>query len=260
MSALGKDAVMFVPASCGSLYFGIEHSTADVPVINTVYASAFCQAAGYSFALRMRGDHDTQVVIWGGDGAFADIGMDGLSHIAAQDFDLIAICNDNEGYQNTGGHSSSLTPKGARTRLTPHGYKAHAKNLMEIMAAHRIPYAATASAAFPDDLRAKVCKAKTIRGMKFIHLLTSCVQWQHAADAGIQLVRKAVNCGVHPLYEISNGTDYVVNYLPPKKTPVDEYLSMQGRFEQVDPAEFQKEVDRRWDEIWLKARGTVRPA
>jgi len=260
MAALGKRTVMFVPASCGSLYFGIERSTTTVPVVNTIYASAFCQAAGYSYALRMREEHETQVVIWGGDGAFYDMGMDGLSHIASQGFDLIAICNDNEGYQNTGGHSSSSTPKGTKTRITPGGYRVQAKDIMKIMAAHRIPYAATICAAFPDDLRAKVQKAKAIRGMRFLHLLTSCVQWQHAADAGIQLVRKAVNCGVHPLYEIFNGDEYVVNYVPPKKEPVDEYLSMQGRFEHLDPAEFQREVDRRWDEIWLRARGTVRPA
>lgn len=260
MAALGTRAVVFVPASCGSLYFGIERGTTAVPVVNTVYASAFCQAAGYSYAIRMRGDLDTQVVVWGGDGAFTDIGMDGLSHIASQNFDVVAICNDNEGYQNTGGHSSSSTPKGAKTRITPDGYKVQAKNLMEIMAAHRVPYAATMCAAFPDDLRAKIAKAMTIRGVKFLHLLTSCVQWQHAADAGIQLVRKAVNCGAHPLYEILRGEEYVVNYVPPRKEPVNDYLALQGRFSHLDPAEFQREVDRRWDEIWLRARGTVRPA
>jgi len=260
MAALGKQAVVFVPASCGSLYFGIEHSTVAIPVVNTVYASAFCQAAGYSYALRMNGDCTTQVVVWGGDGAFYDIGMDGLSHIASQNFDVIAICNDNEGYQNTGGHSSSGTPKGTQTRLSPEGHKAQAKNLMEIMAAHRIPYAASITAAFPDDLRRKISKAKTIPGMKFLHLLTSCVQWQHAADAGIQLVRKAVACNAHPLYEVFNGEEYVINYLPPKREPVENYLSMQGRFKGLDPREFQAEVDRRWAELWLRARGTVRPA
>lgn len=260
MAALGTDCVIFAPASCGSLYFGIEHSTVGAPVINTIYASAFGQAAGYSHALRSRGATDTQVVIWGGDGAYHDIGMDGFSHIAGQNYDVVAICNDNQGYMNTGGHSSSGTPKGARTRITPHGYARQPKNLMEIMAAHRIPYAASICAAFPQDLRAKVEKAKQTRGFAFLHLLTSCVNWLHESDAGIKLVRSAVNTRIHPLYEVFDGERYVINYAPERRIPVREYMEQQGRFNGDDGTEFQEIVDRRWDDLWLKARGTVQPA
>jgi len=260
MAALGRRTVLFVPASCGSLYFGIERSTVDVPAINTIYASAFGQAAGYSTAIRLAGDIETQVVVWGGDGAFHDIGMDGFSHIAAQNFDIIAICNDNQGYMNTGGQSSSGTPKGTRTRITPEGYGVQPKNLMDIMAAHRVPYAATICAAFPDDLKRKVEKAKSFGGMKFLHLLTSCVNWQHASDEGVRLIRLAVNSGIHPLYEVFEGREWIINYLPKKRLPVAEYLAGQGRFRQTDPDEMQAEIDRRWDDLWLRARGTVRPA
>ena len=260
MAALGKNCIIFAPASCASLYLGIEHSTVDVPAINTIYASAFGQAAGYSTALRMSGNNDAQVVVWGGDGAFYDIGMDGLSYIASQNHDVITICNDNQGYMNTGGHSSSGTPKGARTGITPDGYQVHAKNLMAIMAAHRIPYAATICAAFPDDLKRKVEKARTIRGMRFLHLLTSCVKWGHASDVGIRLVRQAVDSGLHPLYEVFDGDEWVINYAPTQRIPVAEYLEQQGRFRQMDPSEYQQEVDRRWDDLWLRARGTVRQA
>ncbi|MEW6753375.1 MAG: thiamine pyrophosphate-dependent enzyme [Candidatus Latescibacterota bacterium] len=260
MAALGRQAVVFAPASCGSLYFGIEHATVQVPVINTVYASAFGQAAGYSRALRRRGDEGTQVVVWGGDGAFHDIGMDGLSHIAGQNYDVVAVCNDNQGYMNTGGHSSGGTPKGAITRITPEGYNRQPKNLMEIMAAHRVPYAASICAAFPQDLRAKVEKARAVRGFTFLHLLTSCVNWQHASDAGIRLVRTAVNARIHPLYEVFDGREYVINYAPERRVSVAEYVGQQGRFNGEDPSEFQAMVDARWDDLWLKARGIVRPA
>ncbi len=219
MAALGKRCVLFVPASCGTLYFGIERGTVDAAAINTVYASPFGQAAGYSAALRQKGDHDTQVIVWGGDGAFHDMAMDGFSHVASQNYDLIAICNDNQGYMNTGGQTSSATPKGVKTRLSPDGYNVHAKNLVEIMAAHRIPYAATVCAAFPDDLRRKVEKAKTMRGMRFIHLLTSCVKWGHASDAGVRLARQAVNSGLHPLYEVFDGAEWVINHNPAARIP-----------------------------------------
>jgi pyruvate/2-oxoacid:ferredoxin oxidoreductase beta subunit len=260
MWALGKESVIFAPASCGSLYFGIERSTVDAPVINTVYASAFGQAAGYSKALRKRGDDTTQVVVWGGDGAFHDMGMDGFSHIAAQNFDVIAICNDNQGYMNTGGHSSSGTPKGAKTRITPEGHGVQPKDLMAITAAHRVPYAASICAAYPDDLRAKVEKAKSIRGFKLLHLLTSCVNWLHESDAGIKIVRTAVESKVHPLYEVFGGHEYVINHVPEERVPVNDYMQQQGRFAGQDPAEFQAHVDSHWDDLWLKARGTVRPA
>ena len=259
MAALGREVVIFVPASCGSLYFGIERSTVAAPAINTIYASAFGQAAGYSHILRARGD-DTQVMVWGGDGAFHDMGMDGFSHIAGQNFDVITICNDNQGYMNTGGHSSSGTPKGVKTGITPDGYSVQPKNLMEIMAAHRVPYAASICAAFPDDLRAKVKKAKAMSGFSFLHLLTSCVKWGHESDVGVGLVRTAVNANIHALYEVFDGREYVINHEPQKPIPVNEYMEQQGRFNGEDPVEFQEFVDRKWDELWLRARGTVKPA
>ena len=255
LGALGKPAIVFVPASCGSLYFGIEKATASVPVVHTVYAAVFGQAAGYSYALRRRGDTETQVVIWGGDGAFHDIGMDGFSHIAAQNYDVIAVCNDNQGYMNTGGQSSSGTPKGTTTRITPDGYEANAKNLMEIMAAHRIPYAASISAAFPEDLRRKVQKAKNITGMKFLHLFSSCVKWEHKAEEGIRLARMAVNCGAHPLYEVTNGEEWIINHSPSRRIPAKEYLATQGRFRNTDPIAFQADLDTRWNELVSHARG-----
>ena len=260
LSALGQKTVAFVPASCGSLYFGIENATTAVPVINTVYGSAFGQAAGYSHALRRRGDDETQVIVWGGDGAFHDIGMDGFSHIAAQDYDVIAICNDNQGYMNTGGQSSSGTPKGVTTRITPAGYDANPKDLMAIMAAHRVRYAASIAAAFPEDLRAKVKKAKSIGGFSFLHLASSCVKWEHKADEGIKLVRMAVESGAHPLYEVFGGEEYVINHMPRRRVTAAEYLATQGRFRLTDPEEFQQGLDRHWNELISRARGVVKPA
>ena len=49
---------------------------------------------------------------------------------------------------NTGAQKSSSTPHFARTGSTPAGKLTRKKNLVEIMAAHEIPYAATATAAF----------------------------------------------------------------------------------------------------------------
>jgi len=70
---------------------------------------------------------------------------------------------------NTGVQRSSLTPIGANTTNSPpgtasYGEKKPKKNLFEIMIAHRIPYAATASSAYPYDFMNKVEKLKNIKG------------------------------------------------------------------------------------------------
>jgi pyruvate/2-oxoacid:ferredoxin oxidoreductase beta subunit len=53
---------------------------------------------------------------------------------------------------NTGAQKSSSTPHFARTGSTPAGKTTRKKNLSEIMAAHGVPYVATASASHLGDL------------------------------------------------------------------------------------------------------------
>ena len=109
-------------------------------------------------ALDIKGDTETTVVAWAGDGGTFDIGIQALSAAAERNENFIYICYDNEAYMNTGVQRSSATPLGAWTTTTPaaHLKEQPKKDLLAIMAAHRIPYAATATVAYPDDLIAKV--------------------------------------------------------------------------------------------------------
>src|SRR3990172_7030871 len=60
------------------------------------------------------------------------------------------------------------------------------KNFTEIMAAHRVPYAATATAGFLRDLVRKVEKAKSLRGTRVLTLLIPCLDgWGVPEDQGI---------------------------------------------------------------------------
>ncbi len=256
LDALGQNTTMFVPASCASTYVGAVKSTTRVHTVQCLYASAFGQAAGYVTARRLE-DDDVQVLIWGGDGAFYDIGMDGLSHVAAQGFDIVAVCNDNQGYMNTGHHSSSSTIPGTTTKLTPAGMQTGHKEIMDIMVAHNVTYAATISAAYPEDLKAKIVKSKGLPGFKFLHLLTSCVNWGYEVEAGIKLARQAVTTRIHPLYEVEYG-EYRLTHLP-AQVPVGEYLKLQARFRNTDITAFQKAIDDRFKVIWEKAEGRVKP-
>jgi pyruvate/2-oxoacid:ferredoxin oxidoreductase beta subunit len=160
---------------------------------------------------------------------------------------------------NTGIQRSSATPFRAWTTTTPASSPKGEpkKNIVEIMAAHRIPYVATATVAFPEDLVAKVTKAKGIRGTRFIHILSPCPPgWKSQNDASVRLTRLAVESKLFPLYEIEDGVRYRLTYQP-KGVPVNEYIKQQDRFrhfKEKDIEEVQRTVDREWERLVFKIR------
>jgi pyruvate ferredoxin oxidoreductase beta subunit/2-oxoisovalerate ferredoxin oxidoreductase beta subunit len=153
-----------------------------------------------------------------------------LSAAAERNENLIYICYDNEIYGNTGGQRSSATPAAAKTTTTPAGKGESKKEIIEIMAAHRIPYAATLSIAHPEDFRDKIRKALEIRGFRFFLIHSPCpTGWKTEPAESIELVRLAVRSGVFPLYEVFNGTDYRIQAEPDGTDPA-RYYEKQKRF------------------------------
>ena len=133
---------------------------------------------------------------------------------------------------NTGIQRSSATPFGSWTTTTPRGRlkSEPKKNIDFILASHKIPYIATASPAFIDDLKDKVKKAKEINGLRFLHILSPCPPgWKSDPADSITLARLAVECNVFPLFEIEDGRKIKLTYKS-DSIPVSEYLRMQGRF------------------------------
>jgi pyruvate ferredoxin oxidoreductase beta subunit/2-oxoisovalerate ferredoxin oxidoreductase beta subunit len=255
LRALGENTILVIPACCWAIIAGNYPQTAlKVPVIQAAFASTGAMASGVRAALDARGERDTQVVAWAGDGGTFDIGIQALSAAAERGEDILFICYDNESYMNTGVQRSSSTPWGTKTMTTPgDDYKRTGKkNLMEIMAAHRIPYAATASMAYPDDLMAKVRKAAAIRtGTRFIHLYASCpTGWGIPASDSVKVARLAVQCGFFPLYEVEGGLRYALRER--EERPVADYVTLQGRFRHLDGegvATLQARVDANWERL-----------
>ncbi len=252
LKALGSDTVVVIPACCWSIIAGpFPYAAVSVPVLHMAFETAACSAAAVKAALEMRGKPDTTVLAWAGDGGTFDIGLQSLSGAAERNADIIYICYDNEAYMNTGIQRSSATPWGAWTTTTPGAEfkRENKKDIMRIMAAHGIPYAATASVAHPEDFIAKVQHAKSIRGTKFIHLLSPCPPgWKIASDKTIKLARLATECRIFPLYEIRDGEEYRLTMDPPVR-PITEYLSEQGRFKHLGNeaiAGIQHAVNERW--------------
>ena len=258
LKALGEKTVVVIPACCwGVLNGAYPFSALKVPVLNVAFATAGISAAGVRAAFDMQGRNDVNVLVWAGDGGTFDIGLQSLSAAVERNDDFIYVCYDNEAYMNTGIQRSSATPYGAWTTTTPaNSPKAEPKkNIVEILAAHRIPYAATASIAYPDDFFRKMQKAKTVRGTRFIHLWVSCPTGHKSEERNsIKVARLAVETGVFPLYEVENGVRYNLNR-EPLYTDVTQYLNLQGRFRHLN--EQQIENIRRGIEIdwkYLRAR------
>ncbi len=216
-----------------------------------------CGAAiAMKLALRAMGSK-TVVMAWAGDGGTFDIGLQSLSGAVERNEDILYVCYDNEAYMNTGVQRSSSTPFGTRTTTTPgSGWKrSRKKNIVEILAAHRIPYAATASIAFPEDMIRKFEKARQLKkGSRFLHVYATCpTGWAIPSEKSISIARLAVQSNMFPLYEVENGVDYTLNYQG--NMEVDVYLKAQGRFRHLNEEEtglIQAMVDEDWDLLMQK--------
>jgi pyruvate/2-oxoacid:ferredoxin oxidoreductase beta subunit len=261
LKALGEKTVMIFPASCWSIVPGPwPYSSIQIPVIHAGFVTGGATASGIRAALDIRGYRDTVVTVWAGDGGTFDIGIQALSGAAERNEDFLYICNDNEAYMNTGTQRSSATPCFAWTTTTPthHPKEDQKKDIMAIMADHHIPYAATATIAYPEDLIRKIEKARQIRGTRFIHLLTTCPPgWKIPSELTVKLSRLAVRSGIFPLYEIENGKYEIQEESVKERLPVREYLRLQGRFSHLksqDIDQIQAMVDTRWERLQRKAR------
>ncbi len=230
LAEAGDTCTLAIPACCGIVTAGAFPTTSyGVPTVATTFASAAAVAAGIA-TVRDLNEERGQVICWAGDGGTYDIGIATLSAAAERNENIIYICYDNEIYGNTGGQRSSATPPGARTTTTPRGKSEEKKDIMAIMAAHQIPYAATLSIAHPDDFSRKLKTAFDTPGTRFLLMHSPCpTGWKSEPADSVELVRLAVVSGLFPLYEVWNGSAWRINVEPDWTSPT-EYFQRQRRF------------------------------
>ncbi len=208
----------------------------QLPWIHSLFGNAAAVGTGIAAALKVKGRHEVRVIAQGGDGGTTDIGFGCLSGMFERNDDVLYICYDNEAYMNTGVQRSSATPPAARTATTmavggePGAAFGQGKNLPLIAMAHEIPYVATATVADLRDLEAKVEKAMSLHGARYLHVLVPCpLGWGSASHDTIKLARLARETGIFPVFEAERGEVTAVTRIR-KHVPVEEYLKPQKRF------------------------------
>ncbi len=258
-----REVKLVIPACCGAVTAAVYPQSAfDVPTILATFASASAVATGIASVARLNNE-DTRVVCLAGDGGTYDIGLATLSASAERNENILYICYDNELYGNTGGQRSSSTPAGAATSSTPGGKPEVKKDIMAIMAAHRIPYAATVSIAHPTDAVNKMRTALDTIGFRFLHILSPCPSgWKSEPAMGIELIRLAVRSGLFPIYEVFDGDRYVINIEPDfSDEALAMYLSLQRRFQKsgVTESSLRPGIEQYWHRLRLLS-GRIVPA
>jgi pyruvate ferredoxin oxidoreductase beta subunit len=208
----------------------------QLPWIHSLFGNAPAVATGVAAALKAKGREDIAVIAQGGDGGTVDIGFGCLSGMFERNDDVLYICYDNEAYMNTGVQRSGSTPPAARTATTPatgpHPGNAfgQGKNAPLIAMAHGIPYVATASVADLHDLEAKVTRAMTIAGARYLHVQVPCpLGWGSEPCDTIKIARLGVETGLFPLFEAEHGEVTEVTKIR-RRRPVEDYLRPQRRY------------------------------
>jgi pyruvate ferredoxin oxidoreductase beta subunit len=235
-----------------------------IPWIHVAFENAAAVASGVESGIKIlkkkgRYPHDGKIniIAIAGDGGTADIGLQALSGALERGHNFTYVCTDNEAYMNTGIQRSSATPYGASTTTSPKGKESIGqttwkKNLPKIVAAHDIPYLATACPSYPLDLMNKTRKALDTEGPTYLHVLSPCpTGWRHDIDMAVEMGRLAVESGVFPLYEIEDGKLKMSMVMETRK-PVADYMKPQGRFRHLKPEqieEIQKRVDENYEAL-----------
>lgn len=249
----------------------------NVPFIHTAFENAAATVSGVETAYRalkksgrIPADKEIRFITFGGDGGTYDIGLQSLSGAMERGHRMLYICYDNGAYMNTGIQRSGATPRGAHTSTCPAGTVVpgkpqQRKDLAAIMAAHNIPYVATASPHKPQDLMKKVRKALSVDGPSFMLVFSPCrLGWAFPPEKAMDLCREAVATGFWPLYEVEYGKWSINEPSPAKElAPVKPWLQQQGRFRHLfEPGheamleEIQANIDNEWRKLRQRAGET----
>lgn len=235
-----------------------------IPWIHVAFENTAAVASGIESAIRIlkeKGRLDPSrkinIIALAGDGGTYDIGLQALSGMLERGHKVMYVLYDNEAYMNTGIQRSGSTPELAWTTTTPvgsvlRGKIQQKKPISDIVAAHKIPYVATANPGYFADMMNKFKKGLEVDGPSFVHVIQPCTTgWKFDPRYGIVISRLATETGIWINWELEN-EQFRVTVPVPRRKHVRHYLTMQGRFSHLtdqDMEEIQKMVDQEVERV-----------
>ena len=117
---------------------------------------------------------DLNVIVFGGDGDLAGIGLSHLIHAARRNLDIAVIMANNMVYGMTGGQVAPTTPTKAKTTTTPYGNVERPFDTARLVAAAGASYTARWTTFQIEQLKESMKKAITHQGFAFIEAVSQC--------------------------------------------------------------------------------------
>jgi len=180
------------------------------------------------------------VWIVGGDGWAYDIGYGGLDHVLSTRHDVNILVLDTGVYSNTGGQASKATPLGAAAKFAAHGKDVNKKDLGLMAMSYGHAYVASVAMGANEGHTLKAfLEAGSYPGPSLIIAYSHCIAHGYDLRMGLQQQKRAVDCGVWPLYRydprnVQRETPPLVVDAEGGKLPVSEYMTHETRFKMVE--------------------------
>lgn len=114
------------------------------------------------------------VVVFGGDGDIAGIGLSHLIHAARRNVDITVIMVNNMVYGMTGGQVAPTTPFKTRTTTSPYGSFERPIDVTHVVVAAGASYAARWTTAHLEQLKEAMKRALTTKGFSFVEVVSQC--------------------------------------------------------------------------------------
>jgi 2-oxoglutarate ferredoxin oxidoreductase subunit beta len=117
---------------------------------------------------------DLNVVVFGGDGDIAGIGLSHMVHAARRNLDIMVVMVNNMIYGMTGGQLAPTTPYGMKTTTTPYGSFEYSLDVTRLAVTAGASYVARYTTAHGEELTKAMKKAITTKGFSFIEAVSPC--------------------------------------------------------------------------------------
>jgi len=117
---------------------------------------------------------DLQVVVFGGDGDLAGIGLSHLIHAARRNLEVLVIMVNNMVYGMTGGQVAPTTPRGMVTGTTPYGNPEPSMDVARLVADAGASYVARWTVAHAVALKESIKRGLEVRGLAYVEAVAQC--------------------------------------------------------------------------------------